>query len=821
MTLLLPHHRTHLHLSGLSDASIADAGFYSETDPAAVMRLLRWQRPAVELGACLILPFFHGDGSRNGFARIRPDRPRADGDGVVKYEQPRGVSPRVYFPPAAAAAIADVTQALGITEGEKKSLAATQVGCPCVGLCGVWSWQKPGSKTNGDRELIADLAAIQWRGRAVWLCFDTDEKRNPNVNFARAELARVLTDLGARVVFVDLPHGPRDADGLPGKVGVDDEIVARGEVAFRQLVQSALEGDGEPRPLEDWRRDLAAARLESVGTPGICLDRSPPGAGKSTADLPAMEAAGTSLTVVPAHYNCRETEAVYAGAGLAAAAYPQLSEGTCQNITEALAALGCGLAASQSVCPDCKFRNDCDYQTTMKAAEASPHRITTHARAALSFEQLAAGRSYVAIHEDAAGLLRPTKEIRVGFEVVARVAEQAKNTAWEWGDIESRGYFWAMESAALWLAGELSAAEDTTELQPPAPITNPPHVDRQIWRAIQTVGERPDGDTTRICRAIAAGELFSIAIRVDKILRPGGEADTRKSILAVWQTRLPTWATVWLNDATADAQEIESLTGEPVIDRTPAGHLARQHAAIQVAHLDVKKSTRPAVVVKILRAALSAFPQFERVGVIADKSHCPAILGTARKGANLDESFRRRIAKVSHYRSGASRGSNDWLGQCDALIVLGSPRVPPSAVRTRLIQAGNTAAAVRDGGWGPDYWSGLTTAGRRVTVKGLTYCDHDWHQAHRAIVRAELIQSVGRGRSILDTGLSVVVVSNENLDLPILPSDLSPLSDSALAVLHAVKRLTAVKSKGVADNLDNELTAVKPIYIFTSVRTFQ
>ena len=314
----------------------------------------------------------------------------------------------------------------------------------------------------------------------------------------------------------------------------------------------------------------------------------------------------------------------------------------------------------------------------------------------------------------------------------------------------------------------------------------------------------------RIVRAVAAGEIDGITVRVDRILAKGGKPAVRKSLLAVWQARLPGRATVWLNDATADAQEIEAFAGQPVSDETPRGRIAQQFPAVQLADLDIKKSTAPATVVKILRGVFSAFPQFRRVGIIIDKTHVPLILGTARKGTNLDECFRQRVAKVEHFRSGASRGSNDWMGECDALIVAGTPRVPPSAVRTRLIQAGNTAAAARDGEWERDYWTGTDATGRRHTIKTAGYRDHDWHQAHRAIVRAELLQAVGRGRGILEAGLPVMVISNENLGLPLCEIDVHPLPDGAIAVLDAMKRLSEQKSKGAAgqkpDTTDTQLT---------------
>ena len=260
---------------------------------------------------------------------------------------------------------------------------------------------------------------------------------------------------------------------------------------------------------------------------------------------------------------------------------------------------------------------------------------------------------------------------------------------------------------------------------------------------------------------------------------------------------------MWLSDATAERDEIEGLVGQPVIDRTPAGRLERRHAAVQVPHLDVKQSTGRRKLIGVLRGVLAAFPQYTRVGVICHKRHVPAILGTAKHGLVLDQDLRSRITKVEHYRSGEGRGSNAWLDECDVILVVGTPRVPPSAIKNRLIQIGRVAAAGRDAtwkdgeGWGTDYWSAITTEGKRMTVPYLAYRDHDWYSAHRAIVRAELIQAIGRGRGICPNGVPVIVLSNEPLDLPILNSvGVQPVSGTAISILQAVRQLSDQNSKG-------------------------
>jgi hypothetical protein len=201
---LLPHHRQDLQQgSGLSDETIIRAGLFSEQDAAKLQALLRWDRPATTLCAALVFPFRRITGEFSGFARIRPDSPRLSYGKPVKYEQPSGEPNRAYFPFDSIAAIHTPRAILGIVEGEKKALAACQAGVPCIGICGVWNWQKARSdeqkESDAPRELIADLAQIDWREREVWIGFDRDSRRNPSVNHAAAELARVLSLLGAHV----------------------------------------------------------------------------------------------------------------------------------------------------------------------------------------------------------------------------------------------------------------------------------------------------------------------------------------------------------------------------------------------------------------------------------------------------------------------------------------------------------------------------------------------------------------------------------------------------------------------------------------------
>jgi hypothetical protein len=798
VTLLLPQHLADLRRSGLSDETIAESGIYSESDRRAVSRLLGWDRPAPS--GAMVIPFSHPDGTRNGFARAKLDQPRKARDGKpVKYEQPRGQRLRAYFTGLAIDAIKTAGAALWVVEGEKKALRLAQAGYPTIGLTGVFSWHKPRPKEDGkgvgERELIGDLAVVGWTGRTVGVLFDTDPFRNPAVNQAQAELLRVLSLHGALPFVVTLPLGPRDQDGLPKKMGVDDFLVEFGEEELRKVVERHLAGSGPIRRLAEVREEIAGARVGSIGRPGAYFDGSPPGTGKSTADIPAARLAKSSLTVLLTHGNCEEVADDYRRNGLDAASYPKLTKETCANYDEAVAAIEAGLSASSAVCPGCMFRSGCEYQSALTEAGVAPHRLATHHRAQLSFEALAKDAKYITIHEDAAKLLRPFIETSTGLDKVVAVVRAAKDTANDRDNMDLYHFFWRMEDGACKLAECLQDAERTVSVEPPGPCVPPRNAEACLWGAMLNLGIHPPGDAVRIVKGWAAGDLKELSVRVDKVFGKGGQDKIRKSLFAVWQTDLPPDAAVWLSDGTADHRELELMAGRPVANMTPVGTPERRHQAVQIP-MDVTKATVQKTVLGIVRGVLAAFPGARRIGIICHREHVACLSGTAKSGPVLEEHLRERIAKIEYFRSGEGRGSNQWLDACDFILVLGTPRVPPAAVRSRLLQTGRVSAAARDGRWDRDYWSGVTAEGERRTIRTSAYRDWDWHHAHRAIVRAELVQAIGRARGICDNGLPVAVVSNESLDLPILAKEAPTIGETELRILQAIVKLSAVFPKG-------------------------
>lgn len=250
---LTARHMADLRGSGLSDEHIARCGFHSLQAPASIQTVLRWKRYNGELGDCLALPFRDAEGKPNGYCRLKPDRPRkAKADGKpIKYESPKGSSNYPYFPPDTLAALNDPLAPLVITEGEKKAAKADQEGFACIGLVGVYGWQRKrprdaAGKPQGERELIDSLVSIAWQGRPVCLCFDSDAATNPNVCRAEWHLAKALARHGATVKVVRLPVGGHGPDGTAAKMGLDDFLVSQGSDAFRELLASAV----EPTPPE-------------------------------------------------------------------------------------------------------------------------------------------------------------------------------------------------------------------------------------------------------------------------------------------------------------------------------------------------------------------------------------------------------------------------------------------------------------------------------------------------------------------------------------------------------------------------------------------
>jgi hypothetical protein len=240
--MLSPAAIAKLAASSISEAEAEAGGMFSGPDAHTL-------HASYAHAPFLALPYHHPDGSpasyRTGdanpepFVRIRYLEPvSARRHGFQKPQELRYVQPpksgiHAYFPKVPGgnwpAVLADPAVSLVITEGELKAYVSCLVGVATIGLGGVWMFATP------DGALLPELAAIPWRGRTVYIAYDSDAVTNPHVLTAEARLIDELTKRGARCALVRIPPGAGDR-----KQGIDDFIHANSPQHWVALVNSTM-----------------------------------------------------------------------------------------------------------------------------------------------------------------------------------------------------------------------------------------------------------------------------------------------------------------------------------------------------------------------------------------------------------------------------------------------------------------------------------------------------------------------------------------------------------------------------------------------------
>lgn len=225
---IAPRHLRDLYGRGISAATVIAAGITSY-DAASISRHVYGARSGRSLPADgFRIPYLDLEGNpvldESGVpvARFRMDTDNSSRH--PKYLGRLGASHALYIPPGLLRAIKDT---LLVTEGELKSLKATQDGFPTVGLAGVWQWSDPSKRPHDpddrlpvgpDTPILPELAEL-CKDRRVIVIADSDGATNRQVRKAMETLARAIQAQteAEGVSFVILPAGPNGA-----KVGIDD-----------------------------------------------------------------------------------------------------------------------------------------------------------------------------------------------------------------------------------------------------------------------------------------------------------------------------------------------------------------------------------------------------------------------------------------------------------------------------------------------------------------------------------------------------------------------------------------------------------------------
>lgn len=221
--------RTKLEASGLVDH--CEALLFEEVDAEGMQQMGYAKRGGFSI------PYFDLDGHPTKFHRVRYlEDPPINGfkftpKKVQKYAQPPGTLNELYVPPLVPwreiAGDADIV--LTITEGELKAACACAHDIPTIGLGGVFNFRAAKHGLNH----LPMFDEIEWKGRPVYICFDSDAVTNPMVKAAESMLMRLLTTLGAIPHIVRLPPDGDD------KVGLDDFLMAHGADDYFDLCAKA------------------------------------------------------------------------------------------------------------------------------------------------------------------------------------------------------------------------------------------------------------------------------------------------------------------------------------------------------------------------------------------------------------------------------------------------------------------------------------------------------------------------------------------------------------------------------------------------------
>jgi hypothetical protein len=194
-----PDHLADLRKSGLTDQTINLQRFRS-IGPTTVKRLLGFSTKGLDTG--LLIPFPDPRGGFTDHIRVKVFPTLQDAKGhSIKYLQPPGSDVRLFFPLVCLREVCEGDAPLWLVEGEKKSLAAAQLGLPAAGFCGIEGWH-----ASGSTELVPDFDQIKLADRVVELVPDGDVQTNAHVRRGAERLALALARRGARPRLVVLPE---------------------------------------------------------------------------------------------------------------------------------------------------------------------------------------------------------------------------------------------------------------------------------------------------------------------------------------------------------------------------------------------------------------------------------------------------------------------------------------------------------------------------------------------------------------------------------------------------------------------------------------
>ena len=596
---------------------------------------------------------------------------------------------------------------------------------------------------------------------------------------------------------------------------------------------------GEVRSLQWWSNQLVEKKLASLTSPGVYVDASPVGSGKSWSDRQAVSQVTKAVIVVPTIEGAEETATALRDAGIDARATPKRVEGVnCWN-PMASKAEKMGLSILGTACISCPHGRGegadrrCwepgGYQRDLSDSRDGQTVVLTHAR--VQAERLdRQGADLVIVHESALDTVRPYRPLTMSHvRNAARLLqgpskpslnpdEPGKGDRLEDGD---RWALWRLRDVAEAILTALESPGRPAERIELPPLDQIPEAALEMLRGVSmrlfqaTIHGQVKTDWGTLLLAAAGGvELY----RQEMEYTEAGGTDRESSALVIG-LNLPSPRTVtWFHDATALRDQRGEMVLEkilrsadlPVTDETPSGILPHVQTVRQVIR-DVHRRTSPDRVVDLVAGVL-ARSDLQRVGVIC---HSPK---TGQSTAVVDWANRRtvlsrRVGMVSFFGSGLDRNSNRWIEETDGGIVGGTPRQSANDVRRVLLQVGDlTNAALPTPLWISAPWTGRGTDGNPVEVYRKNYADPVWADLADQLVRGSMVQAGGRWRTLRPEGKPVTFLTNVPLPgVPVatdLPASLVDLPEGQRVIWETLQRLNSNRGEK-NDNLPLHYPSVR------------
>lgn len=220
---------------------LLDAAQVRNATDASVRELLGVRGRMGEDLSGIIFPYRDPREGRLLGHRVRLDTPSTNGQ---KYLSEQGCR-ALFFPPTNANVLVDSSVPVIMVEAEKSALALAALAARCernllpIGIGGVWGWKRTAglaATPDGARESVTGPSPsfdwVVWKGRKVYLAFDSNVAGRRDLERARRGLAEELKRRGAKVFIASVPR-------TQGVNGPDDLIAIAGDKATLEMLDRA------------------------------------------------------------------------------------------------------------------------------------------------------------------------------------------------------------------------------------------------------------------------------------------------------------------------------------------------------------------------------------------------------------------------------------------------------------------------------------------------------------------------------------------------------------------------------------------------------